>query len=1059
MNKKVTLSLLSATVFASMAASAFAAPTQGVYMGGSVDKFYKLDDLFNLSAAAKKQFVVDLNAANPDLDFKNLVFVDFDGKGAKFSEILAAGTLPKAKRDLTKADFEGSYVTVNLDGSNGASYDPRNDAVDVPTGDLKVESVSANNLKTVVVNFNKAIDSTTLSATTVKAYIGTSTIPVTVDTDLSDGVTASTVGYKLSSDKKTLTLIFGSKFSQSDSLKLAIDGLKDAEGKALSAYTSTHTVVDTTVPVANEVVLNHAKSFDIKFNEPVDLTVATAQISENIKIDGVAAIATVTPDYANNKLTVALPTALATGSHTITVSGIADFAGFKIAEKSFTVNVTADTVAPAITAGSVISRDKVRVTFSEPLNANGTFTVNGNPATPTLVAGTTNQYDLSGFGNLDLSAIVEVVVKYKGQSDAVGNTVSTEQTFKFNVADDTAAPTVSSQLLTAAGYKNNVTLTFTKSMQATGTITVKDSTGATKATLNVAGLTFKAGSDNKVLELTAAQLGLSSVDAGTYTIVVKDMKDNTVRQNLLPETTLTVTTVDTKAPVVNSKYVLTAGATTATDKVTISFTEAMNTTTLNNISNYSVLIGGAGNFVPVSTIAGAKVDSVAADSKSVTLVVPGASASGTQIQVYAVQDVAGNPVATTTITAANTGGTEALAVDTATATSVNTIKVVMTTPVSVVDPSSFKLTAGGADKFTFANAQIDATDSTKKTVILTVNGSIKPDAEQYTLEETTNSALTKNVYGATLGNTAEGLADKIAPTVVSVESGDTLDADTTVESNQFTLTFSEAIKTSGGNDAADEANILNDVAVKDADGNLLAAADLDIVDWDATNVDGSKVFVVAVKDGVLDNGTNALTVSIPAPRYITDGSSNANLVAITAATSVNVEVLAAPAAPTGVDAVLGTNAGTTKLTGVDSTMEYSTDGTTWNAITGTSVDNIAVDKGETIDVRVKAKDGVSAGAATTLTIDYADIKPAAAPTNPALAQGTNSGTTKLTNVDDTMEYQVDGGTWTAVPAAATSVDNITVTAGKVINVRVKQTATQPASDAKAITVADGDIKA
>lgn len=143
MNKKVTLSLLSATVFASMAASAFAAPTQGVYMGGSVDKFYKLDDLFNLSAAAKKQFVVDMNAANPDLDFKNLVFVDFDGKGAKFSEILAAGTLPKAKRDLTKADFEGSYVTVNLDGSNGVSYDPRNDAVDVPTGDLKVESVSA----------------------------------------------------------------------------------------------------------------------------------------------------------------------------------------------------------------------------------------------------------------------------------------------------------------------------------------------------------------------------------------------------------------------------------------------------------------------------------------------------------------------------------------------------------------------------------------------------------------------------------------------------------------------------------------------------------------------------------------------------------------------------------------------------------------------------------------------------------------------------------------------------------------------------------------------------
>ncbi|WP_025843644.1 toxin Cry1Ac domain D-VI-related protein [Brevibacillus agri] len=172
MNKKVTLSLLSATVFASMAASAFAAPTQGVYMGGSVDKFYKLDDLFNLSAAAKKQFVVDMNAANPDLDFKNLVFVDFDGKGAKFSEILAAGTLPKAKRDLTKADFEGSYVTVNLDGSNGASYDPRNDAVDVPTGDLKVESVSAINAKTLVVDFNKELTEEEKAAVTYEVKKG-----------------------------------------------------------------------------------------------------------------------------------------------------------------------------------------------------------------------------------------------------------------------------------------------------------------------------------------------------------------------------------------------------------------------------------------------------------------------------------------------------------------------------------------------------------------------------------------------------------------------------------------------------------------------------------------------------------------------------------------------------------------------------------------------------------------------------------------------------------------------------------------------------------------------
>ncbi|MED4568204.1 hypothetical protein P9302_01705 [Brevibacillus agri] len=256
MNKKVTLSLLSATVFASMAASAFAAPTQGVYMGGSVDKFYKLDDLFNLSAAAKKQFVVDMNAANPDLDFKNLVFVDFDGKGAKFSEILAEGTLPKAKRDLTKADFEGSYVTVNLDGSNGASYDPRNDAIDDAPGELKVESVSAINKQGVTVSFAAIAEAQSAVTVTVKDNTGKDVAVKPVD--LVKGETTATFEFvtALGVDPTGKWTVNGKEFDLD--LKKNLDKVYDAANQvellsALKALGLTNVSDDNIVFYADEL--------------------------------------------------------------------------------------------------------------------------------------------------------------------------------------------------------------------------------------------------------------------------------------------------------------------------------------------------------------------------------------------------------------------------------------------------------------------------------------------------------------------------------------------------------------------------------------------------------------------------------------------------------------------------------------------------------------------------------------------------------------------------------------------------------------------------------------
>ncbi|MED4751415.1 sugar-binding domain protein, partial [Brevibacillus choshinensis] len=138
MNKKVALSVLSATVFASMAASAFAAPKSGLYIGGNVDKYYSMDTLFKMNSATSDRFSNELVQAG----FSNLIYVDFDGKGASISEIMAAPDFEGAKKDLTADKFEGEYANIGTDGTANGSYDPRKDTPDVG-GELKVESVSA----------------------------------------------------------------------------------------------------------------------------------------------------------------------------------------------------------------------------------------------------------------------------------------------------------------------------------------------------------------------------------------------------------------------------------------------------------------------------------------------------------------------------------------------------------------------------------------------------------------------------------------------------------------------------------------------------------------------------------------------------------------------------------------------------------------------------------------------------------------------------------------------------------------------------------------------------
>lgn len=150
MNKKLVLSVLSTAVVASMASSAFAAPKDGVYLGGSHLKLYSVDTLLNMNSETKEAY----KTAFATSDFKQVVFVNLDGTGATIDDILTKGFKEATSEPLKKSDFADSYTIVNTDGTEAGTYNPQDD-IDEEAGELVVEGVTSINKTGVKVAITK----------------------------------------------------------------------------------------------------------------------------------------------------------------------------------------------------------------------------------------------------------------------------------------------------------------------------------------------------------------------------------------------------------------------------------------------------------------------------------------------------------------------------------------------------------------------------------------------------------------------------------------------------------------------------------------------------------------------------------------------------------------------------------------------------------------------------------------------------------------------------------------------------------------------------------------
>ncbi|MFS0919197.1 hypothetical protein [Brevibacillus sp. 179-C 1.1 NHS] len=539
MNKKVALSLLSATVVASMASSALAAPKSGVYLGGEVDRYYAFEDLFKLTDAGNKKFESDLSKVK----FENIIYVDRSGTGATMREIFDSPDYDKAKRTLKETDFEGVYTQSNIDGSNGATYDPRKDAVPGPVGDLKVEAVNAINAKQIEIDFSKAVkaDSVVHTDGTIVDGVLTLTGIGTVGT-----VTANDLKASLSEDKKTLTLTAKTTEYFNGQYAVTLKDVTDADGNKVEAYSGILNVNDTTRPTLATTTYDDYKTVRVTFSEPIK-DAGTVQL-----FDGTTELTIPAPTFiAGNKyftVDLSASTIPVAKNLTLKVFGAVDYKDNVVTPNPVTTTVKkeqSDFDKPVLSTLSVVNDKTFKLTFNEKLNAAPVVKVDGQvvkaaPATGeikgTVVADSTGLVytvtmdatlvptgtsklhtinvtfsDLSGNAGDEFNKVTEFKVdnvdpKYVSSSvQKISGTEYLVLTFDENVTPENAV---------GIGNGGKVVVDNVETTLSADIITT-DNVTETTGTITPANFTLHNAVDGKS---KSVKLDLSSVAAGTYTV-------------------------------------------------------------------------------------------------------------------------------------------------------------------------------------------------------------------------------------------------------------------------------------------------------------------------------------------------------------------------------------------------------------------------------------------------------------------------------------------------------------------------------------------------------------
>lgn len=311
----------------------------------------------------------------------------------------------------------------------------------VVTSAQKIESVTAENLKEVVVAFDGTVEQKT--AENRNNY--------EVKDMKIDSVT-------LSSDKRSVTILLeenGSVMTNQKETEVKVKNVRNEDGSKTFNETKKFTPVDYKTPEVKEVVGLGTKAFKVVFSEPVKRGDAIA--SSNYKVDGKLVAGSVDYMYPNVAI---VKTDLSVGEHKLSVSNVSDFSGLKAipVDKEFTV--AEDTAAPEIVSAKTTDLDELEIEFDETVRSIEKVYHNTSANTGKITY-KDNKVKVT-FSNKMYNGDNTIYVK--GVTDYSGNKADRE--YKVNPTLDTTRPEIVKLEVKEVGAMNNhqLVLEFNKKL-------------------------------------------------------------------------------------------------------------------------------------------------------------------------------------------------------------------------------------------------------------------------------------------------------------------------------------------------------------------------------------------------------------------------------------------------------------------------------------------------------------------------------------------------------------------------------------------------------------------
>jgi len=712
---------------------------------------------------------------------------------------------------------------------------------------LKVDSVTADNLIEVVVVYNQDVS-------------GNDAVANKDNYSLDVGKVKS-----VKVDGNIAVLRLESAIENQKKAKLTISD------KILPAKeTIEFTFFDATLPEVLGLEATGPKEFTVTFSEPIEekgtVTVKSGTSTLSVNYGAI--------ETGTARVKIPLYSTLVDGKeYVITIQGFKDYAKYNNVIKTITYNYVKDTTAP-VAEIEAATQEYVVVKFNKPVRGivkeqfSHTFSAwiaskVTSDADGAIAIDSAKSYDKVYVwfytGNKTVDKPIpegEISFRILGKATAEDNkgyeikdlwdNKFETATFTISVAADKTAPEVKEITVTA---ENAISIEFSKKVSfGKDNIEILDNEGKAISDLT---LTFDPTTDATKFTVTFSK-GLAGK---TIIVNVKNVYDATLNSNKLNLYSETIEITDKTAPNVTEVTV---------DKTNnllyVFFNEDIDEATGLNAGNYYLynIVTVDGQQKPEYTKL-SKTPSFFEGSRIVKFTLTDDEenkiAANTKLFVTGVKDVAGNEIVPVVTSAIAEIGVKQPAIEDAKATALNTIEVLFTQQLGLVDKEAFVV--NGIAGVAIASMDEQLSDGKTK-LILTLDKEMPYDAAGVSVQITSEGAkLLKNLFDVSPNQQKIGVTDAIAP----VLDGDPVKVD---NEPKIVLTFKEEVK------ASNVALAATDFVITDKDGKQLVAG----IDYQVIKDKQDKLITIELLDSRVSYLGKLTIKTADSIKYITDITGN-----------------------------------------------------------------------------------------------------------------------------------------------------------------------------------------